>query len=115
MHQIVRQSDACVIGDVSYGALTGEEDTLAIQYEVAPSAQCQGFASEAIIALVDWLLSQPSVRCVRAEILKGNAPSEKVARKAGLEYVRTVGDNGVFECCRQPNAACREANLENRR
>ena len=54
----------------------------AISYEVSEPFQNQGYASEAVAALVNELLSTAKV--IRAEVLKGRAASMKVLERAGL-------------------------------
>ncbi|HEX3193498.1 MAG TPA: GNAT family N-acetyltransferase [Streptosporangiaceae bacterium] len=52
-----------------------------------PPSRDQGYGSEAVAAVTEWLLSQPGVREVRAHTLTDNAPSRRVLEKAGFTYV----------------------------
>ena len=57
-------------------------DVVWISYEVSEPFQNQGYASEAVAALVNELMSIANV--IRAEVLKGRAASMKVLERAGL-------------------------------
>ena len=58
-----------------------------IGYGLAAPSRGQGYGSEAVAAVTEWLLSQPGVRQVRAHTLTSNAPSRRVLEKAGFTYV----------------------------
>jgi RimJ/RimL family protein N-acetyltransferase len=58
-----------------------------IGYGLAAPSRGQGYGSEAVAAVTEWLLSQPGVRQVRAHTLTDNAPSRRVLEKAAFTYV----------------------------
>ena len=64
-----------------------EAGRVEIGYGLAEPSRGQGYGSEAVAAVTDWLLSQPGVRQVRAHTLTSNAPSRRVLEKAGFAYV----------------------------
>ena len=55
-----------------------------IGYGLAAPSRGQGYGSEAVAAVTEWLLSQPEVRQVQAHTLTSNAPSRRVLEKAGF-------------------------------
>jgi RimJ/RimL family protein N-acetyltransferase len=71
-----------VIGHIAFHAERSRADVVWISYEVSEHFQNQGYASEAVAALVKELLSIANV--IRAEVLKGRAASMKVLERAGL-------------------------------
>jgi RimJ/RimL family protein N-acetyltransferase len=83
VHLIVRREDGLVIGD---GGFVGppSKGTVAIGYEIVPSARGQGYATEVIRALGDWALRQPGVGEVRADTLPDNEPSIRALLRAGF-------------------------------
>jgi RimJ/RimL family protein N-acetyltransferase len=66
-----------------------------ICYEVSEPFQNQGYASEAVAALVNELLSIANV--IRAEVLKGRAASMKVLERAGLTRTYKVAYGETWE------------------
>ena len=73
---------AILAGDLSGLAAAG-----LVGYGLAAPSRGQGYGSEAVAAVTEWLLSQPGVRQVRAHTLTSNAPSRRVLEKAGFTYV----------------------------
>ena len=76
-----------VIGDIGTHGPVDEAGRVEIGYGLAAPSRGQGYGSEAVAAVTDWLLSQPGVRQVRAHTLTSNAPSRRVLEKAGFTYV----------------------------
>lgn len=54
--------------------------------------QSRGYASEAAIAIVEWLFEQDEVEVVTAHIYPGHAASERVAINAGLTVTGDLVD-----------------------
>jgi GNAT superfamily N-acetyltransferase len=73
---------SAVIGHIAFHAERSRADVVWISYEVSEPFQNQGYASEAVAALVNELLSIANI--IRAEVLKGRAASMKVLERAGL-------------------------------
>jgi RimJ/RimL family protein N-acetyltransferase len=76
-----------VIGDIGTHGPVDEAGRVEIGYGLAAPSRGQGYGSEAVAAVTEWLLSQPGVRQVRAHTLTSNAPSRRVLEKAGFTYV----------------------------
>jgi RimJ/RimL family protein N-acetyltransferase len=75
-----------VIGDIGTHGPVDEAGRVEIGYGLAAPSRGQGYGSEAVAAVTEWLLSQPGVREVRAHTLTDNAPSRRVLEKAGFAY-----------------------------
>ena len=75
-----------VIGDIGTHGPVDEAGRVEIGYGLAAPSRGQGYGSEAVAAVTEWLLSQPGVRQVRAHTLTDNAPSRRVLEKAGFTY-----------------------------
>ena len=76
-----------VIGDCGTHGPVDAAGSVEIGYGLAAPSRGQGYGSEAVAAVTEWLLSQPGVRQVRAHTLTSNAPSRRVLEKAGFTYV----------------------------
>ncbi|HEY2207185.1 MAG TPA: GNAT family N-acetyltransferase [Pseudonocardia sp.] len=92
---VLRRTDRAVIGAVT--CARGEDaSVLTVGYDIAPPCRGQGYATEALSAVVEHLLGLPEVRRVHAETTEGHTASRRVMEKAGLrwqrhEVVRDVG------------------------
>ena len=84
---VVTSADHIAVGQLgSIGSLS-DEGTQEIGYGINPEACGQGFATEAVGALVAHLLGWPSVNALTAETAVSNRASERVLEKVG--FVRT--------------------------
>jgi RimJ/RimL family protein N-acetyltransferase len=68
-----------------------------IGYGLAGPYQGLGFASEVVMAISDWLLTQPVVSTVRARTLPSYAASRRVLEEAGFTIVSTTEDESIYE------------------
>lgn len=96
-YQIVRQSDATIIGDCGFHGPPDENGSVVIGYGIAESASGHGFASEALEALIGFALLQSGVKRVVADTTRSNYASRRVMEKAGMRLVRADGELLVFE------------------
>src|SRR6266496_3556514 len=87
MYQIVRRVDAVVVGDIGFHAPPDPSGTVTVGYGLAPSARGEGYATEALRAVIDWALAQPDVRRVEADTAHGNLASRRVMERAGMRLV----------------------------
>jgi aminoglycoside 6'-N-acetyltransferase len=99
-----------VVGDIGFSRADGEPGVMKIGYTMAPAYQGRGYATEAVGALVDYLLGTLGVDVVRAFASEENVASIRVAEKVGLtlaeRFRRSYGDEvwyGVrYERRREP-------------
>ena len=87
-YAIVERSSGSTIGGVGFhrGPSDGEVE---IGYGIAPAARGRGYATEAVLALVDVARRQ-GLHAVVAETDDGNLPSERVLERSGFARVRHV-------------------------
>jgi len=87
---MVRRDDGAVIGEI--GA-TVDGSTAQVGYTVVEPSWGQGYATEALRALLAHLLADPEIDRVVAETLEGHAASRRVMEKAGMRlHSRRVGE-----------------------
>lgn len=60
-----------------------------IGYQIVPSYQRQGYASEAAKAVIDWAFCQPSVQTITAGCDADNIASRRVLEKIGMQHIET--------------------------
>jgi RimJ/RimL family protein N-acetyltransferase len=99
VYQLIRESDSLVLGDIGFHAPPDRSGTVTVGYGLAPAARGQGFATEALRALIDWALDQPGVRRVEADTAHGNFASRRVMERAGMRF---IGQNDLLRFYRYP-------------
>jgi RimJ/RimL family protein N-acetyltransferase len=83
--------DGIVIGDCGTHGPADSEGSIEIGYGLAARYRGQGFGTEVVAVLTEWLLAQPGLRSVRARTHIGNLPSRRVLEKAGFRHVSLTG------------------------
>jgi RimJ/RimL family protein N-acetyltransferase len=86
-----------VIGDCGIRAPVDEEGCVEIGYGLGSPYRGQGFGTEVVVAISDWLLSQRDVFAVRASTAASNTASRRVLAKAGFTMVSTTDKESVYE------------------
>ncbi len=76
-----------LVGDVGLSPAEGEPGVIKIGYTIDPAFQGDGYATEAVEALVGYALDTLAADIVRAYASAENVPSHRVAEKAGLELM----------------------------
>jgi RimJ/RimL family protein N-acetyltransferase len=76
-----------LVGDVGMSPAEGEPGVMKIGYTMDPAFQGQGYATEAVRALVAYAFDTLGADVVRAYASAENLPSIRVAEKAGLTLV----------------------------
>jgi RimJ/RimL family protein N-acetyltransferase len=84
VYQLVRSSDGRVVGDIGFHGPPNPGGSVTVGYGLAPAARGQGYATEALRALVAWALAQPEVAAVEADTTHANLPSQRVMERAGM-------------------------------
>ena len=81
-----------------------QNGTVETGYSIVPEFQRQGYASEAVDALISWAFSHPEVRRVVAETLPEIDASQALLRKLGFRAASGASEAGVlrFEKLRAP-------------
>jgi len=80
---IVRERDGLTIGDALFHG-PPEDGTVDIGYGLVPSARGYGYATKAVVAMLEWAFTQPSVTRVTANTTDDNAGSVGVMERAGM-------------------------------
>ena len=85
--------DGTHIGDLCFKGL-GANGTTEIGYGISEDYQGQGYATEAVDAVVAWALQKPGVTRVEAETEPDNRASRRVLEKCGFLPSGTFGEEG---------------------
>ena len=90
---MIEFEDGTHIGELCFKGLD-ENGVAEIGYGISEYYQNQGFASEAVQAVVTWAFSEPNVTAIEAEADANNMPSQRVLEKCGFEPNGRMGQEG---------------------
>ena len=84
---LIHNTDRALIGTAGFKGAPDETGTVEFGYGVVPTYQLQGYATEAVAALLAWAFKHPAVRRVFADCLPENTASARVLEKLGLRQL----------------------------
>jgi hypothetical protein len=84
MHLLVDRVAEEVIGYSRFEADGRQPESVWLYYGIAEQRRRLGYATEGVGAQVLWLLGQPHVRLVKAEVRRGHIESQGVLQKLGF-------------------------------
>ena len=87
--QLALDDGSGIIGDLAVW-LDHDANFATIGYTLAPEHQGQGYAIEAVGAIVEWLFRRKRVHRIAATIDPRNMASARVLERSGFEYVGTA-------------------------
>lgn len=90
---MIELKDGTHIGELCFKGLS-EEGITEIGYGISEDYQGNGYATEAVSALVNWAFEQDGVICVTAETEESNIASQKVLSRAGFVPTGETGEEG---------------------
>ncbi len=86
---IIRNAQAAV-GDIGLRISQHNPQEADVGYSIAPAAQGQGVASEALQALCEYAFSESDVQALNAWVLAENHGSVRVLEKSGFQRVQIL-------------------------
>jgi ribosomal-protein-alanine N-acetyltransferase len=90
---VFRQEDEQFIGDIGFKGKP-QDGVVEIGYGILKEAQNNGYATEAVEALINWAFSTRMVEKILAECLRDNIPSIRVLEK--LSMMKTEEDEQMI-------------------
>jgi RimJ/RimL family protein N-acetyltransferase len=85
-----------VVGDCGVHGPVDAGRSVEIGYGLAAPVRGQGYGTEMVVAMSEWLLSRPRIRIIRAHTAVDNAPSRHALEKAGFRRTGWAGDLLVY-------------------
>jgi RimJ/RimL family protein N-acetyltransferase len=83
---VLRQSSE-VVGSISFHAKPDEQGMIEIGLGVEPAFQNNGYATEALLGMWQWVCRQPGVNTLRYTVSPGNLASQHIIQKLGFQNV----------------------------
>ena len=90
---MIEQKDGTHIGELCFKGLD-LNGVAEIGYGVSEEYQCQGFATEAVKAVLTWAFQNQKVTAVEAETDAENTASKRVLEKCGFVSNGKIGEEG---------------------
>jgi RimJ/RimL family protein N-acetyltransferase len=90
-YQLIRRADGHVIGDVGFMGPPDETGAVSVGCAITEDAREQGYATEALTALLEWVRGQSGLTCVLADTTRSNLASQRLLERVGL---RRIGEDG---------------------
>ena len=84
MHLLVDTDGAELLGYSRFEADRRQPEVVWLYYGVAESRERRGYATEGVGAQVQWLLDQPAVQVLKADVARSNLASIAVLKKVGF-------------------------------
>jgi [ribosomal protein S5]-alanine N-acetyltransferase len=94
---VVRQDSREAVGSVTFGGKPDSAGAVLVGYALYPAREGNGYATEAVRAMVEWAFAQPGVQIVRVLAPVWNTPAVHVAEKVGMRPVASYEDDEVGE------------------
>ena len=90
---MIELADGTHVGELCFKGLD-KNGVAEIGYGISERYQNQGFATEAVQAVVTWAFSEPDVTAIEAEADANNIASQKVLEKCGFAPNGKTGEEG---------------------
>jgi RimJ/RimL family protein N-acetyltransferase len=84
---IVKKDNFKVIGDIGFHGKPDEKGEVEIGYGLIADERSKGFGFEALKAIMNWTISQESVKVIKADCLISNKPSARLLEKVGMREI----------------------------
>jgi RimJ/RimL family protein N-acetyltransferase len=91
-YQVKRRSDGQVIGDVGFVGPPDETGAVLVSCIITEEARGQGYATEALTAVIEWAREQPGLTCVLADTTRSNVASQRLLERVGLHPIGQDGE-----------------------
>ena len=91
-YQVVRRADGRVIGDVGFMGPPDATGAVSVGCAITEDARGQGYATEALAALLAWARKQSGLTCVLADTTRSNVAAQRLLDRVGLHRIGQEGE-----------------------
>ena len=89
--------DGTFVGGIGFKGIPNEKGKIEVGYGIEPKYQRNGYATEAVGAMIKWAFEHDDVKVFQAQTDPDNEISKKVLRKNGLIEVGVGYEGPLFE------------------
>lgn len=93
MYFFLRSDKSVLVGSGGFKGPPRLDGFVEVEFEIAPAYRRQGFATDALMALVVCASARRGVKGVQADTLTGDRATRGVLRRAGLGLVAALNDS----------------------
>ncbi|MBE6087286.1 MAG: GNAT family N-acetyltransferase [Clostridium beijerinckii] len=83
---IVKIEENRVIGAIMVKGYPNKDGEVIVGYAMQDDYKRKGYMFEALKALIQWIFLNPDVKCIIADTLKNNIPSQHLLQKIGMVF-----------------------------
>jgi len=91
-YAVVERAAGTAVGTIGFFGPPGADGVVMVGYGLVEPARGQGYATEALRAIVDLALADPRVQWIEADPERDNEASHRVLEKAGFAVQREEGN-----------------------
>jgi RimJ/RimL family protein N-acetyltransferase len=91
-YQVIRRADGNVIGDAGFMGPPDATGAVSIGCAIIEDARGQGYATEALRALLEWARAQSGLTCVLADTTRSNLASQRLLERVGMHRIGEDGE-----------------------
>jgi len=84
---IVKKDNMQVIGDIGFHGKPDENGEVEVGYGLVEKERGKGVGFESLQAIMEWAISQTSVKVIKADCLTYNMPSIRILEKVGMKEI----------------------------
>ena len=92
IRQMVRRDGGDVIGDAGFLGPPDATGAVHLGIGVAESARGRGYATEAVLALLEWAREQDGLTCVLADTTRSSVAAQRLLERVGMHQVGRDGE-----------------------
>ena len=92
----MRRADGHVIGDAGFMGPPDATGAVSVGCAIIDDARGQGYATEALAALLGWAREQPGLTCVLADTTRANVASQRLLERVGMHPVGQGRGSSIY-------------------
>lgn len=85
---IILKQENRIVGHIMLKGYPAENGEVIIGYYMQDEYRCNGYMTEALSGLTQWMFLNSDVKCIIADTLKNNILSQKLLQKIGMVYYK---------------------------
>jgi hypothetical protein len=85
---IILKQENRIVGHIMLKGYPDENGEVIIGYYMQDEYRCNGYMTEALSELTQWMFLNSDVKCIIADTLKNNILSQKLLQKIGMVYYK---------------------------
>lgn len=85
---LILRTENRIIGHIMLKGYPNKSGEVIVGYYTQDNYRRKGFMVEALNSLTNWMFSNCDVKCIVADTLKSNIPSQKLLKKLGMTFYK---------------------------